>query len=77
MCTFIYPLMAAKKLIFLGINQVQIGQMFQNRATTCMDYEELLGLADGPVWGVSPGLATDNVPEKKKYIACCEKMLSS
>jgi len=56
---------------------VQIGQMFENRATTCMDYEELLGQPEGPAWGVSPGLEVSNVPEKKKYVACCEVTPSS
>lgn len=47
---------------------VQIGQMYENLATTCMSYEELTG-GDGPDWGTT----SDNVPEKKKFILCCDK----
>ena len=47
---------------------VQIGQLHENVATTCMTYHELTG-QHGPTWG----LTTDNEPSKKKYILCCEK----
>lgn len=48
---------------------VQIGQMYENLVTTCMTYAELTGRQDGPTWGVT----TDNEPDKKKYVMCCEK----
>lgn len=43
---------------------VQIGQKYQNRATTCMDSRELGG--SGPDWG-----ASNEDAEMKKYIMCC------
>ena len=43
---------------------VMIGQKYQNRATTCMDSEQLEG--DEPSWGLSKENAS-----MKKYIMCC------
>lgn len=49
---------------------VQIGQDYENVATRCMTYDELRG-EDGPTWGDT----TENEPEKKKYIMCCDKSM--
>lgn len=54
-----------------GLNNhwVMIGQMYENLATRCMSYSELTGNEDGPDWGVT----SENVPDKKKHILCCDK----
>ena len=47
---------------------IQIGQKYENLATTCMDYRELNGV-DTPDWGT-----TNDNADKKKYIMCRKKL---
>ncbi|KAL3801043.1 hypothetical protein HJC23_002336 [Cyclotella cryptica] len=46
---------------------IQVGQKYENLATTCMDYQELEG-ENSPDWGTN-----SNEASKKKYVLCCQK----